>query len=123
MLEQRASYTAALATGDDVGVADQLHVADRLDAHDSQQLAAVVVARERDAGSELGLELLRGHIWLVPAVGGDDAAVGLGGGVHDRQNRLPVLVAPGAGPGPAGGETLPKARTTGVRAIPTARAA
>jgi hypothetical protein len=94
VLQQRASDAAALAGRRDVGVADQHDVAHGLDPHHARQ--RVAVAPERDAGGDLGVELAAGHVRLVPAVGRDDAAVRLGGGVDDRQDRVALVVAAGS---------------------------
>ena len=51
---------ATLALGHDVGVPDQVHVAHRLDAHDPEQRAAVLVAPELDPRGDLPVELLAG---------------------------------------------------------------
>ena len=96
MLEQRAADAVALAGGRHVGVADQVHVAHRLDAHDRHQLAAGLVAPERDSGGDLALELVQRHVRLVPAVGRDHAAVCLGGGVDDRGDRRALVIPAGA---------------------------
>ena len=47
------------------------------------------------AGHDLAVELARAHVRVVPAVGGDDAAVGLGGGVDDLEDRLALVLAAG----------------------------
>ena len=88
VIEQRAADASALAPGPDVRVPDQVHLAAGLDAHHAEQLAVRLVAPEDDAVGDLALDLGNGHVGLVPAVGGDDAAVGLGGGVDDRGDRL-----------------------------------
>jgi hypothetical protein len=96
VLEQRAADAAALRVRQHVGVADQIDVADGLDAHHPQQRAAVLVAPERDAGGDLGRELVHRHVRLVPAVGRYDVAVRLGGGVDDREDRLALVLAAGS---------------------------
>ena len=65
----------------------------RLDAHDAEELAVVLVAPEAHARGDLAVELVRAHVRLVPAVRRDHAAVGLRGGVDDRQDRLALVVA------------------------------
>ncbi len=49
------------------------------------------------AGGDLVLELGHVHVWLVPAIVGDDAPIRLGCGVDDGQDRGDVVVATGAG--------------------------
>jgi hypothetical protein len=77
-------------------VADQVDVADGLDAHDSEQRAALLVAPERDACADLGVEFVGGHVGVAPAVGGDHAAIRLRGRVDDREDRRVLVVAAGA---------------------------
>ena len=96
MLEQRAADAAPLAAGRDVCVADQVDVAHGLDAHDAQQRAVGLVAPERHPGGDLAVELVRRHVRLVPAIGGDHSAIRLGGLVHDREDRGALVVAAGA---------------------------
>ena len=96
MLEQRAADAAPLAARRDVGMADQIHVVNRLDADDADQLAVVLIAPELDTGGDLSSELLGGHVRLVPAIGWDHAPIGLGRGVDDREDRVPLVVATGA---------------------------
>ena len=47
-------------------------------------------------GYERDGELVRRHVRLTPAIRGDDAAVGLGGGVDDRKDRVVLVVAAAA---------------------------
>jgi hypothetical protein len=91
--EQVAADAASLAGGKDVGVADEIDVADGLDAHHADQRAVALGAPEDDAGRDLALELRRVHVRLVPAVGRDHPAIGAGGGVHDREHGGPLVVA------------------------------
>jgi hypothetical protein len=95
VLEQRPADAAALVAGDHVGVADEVDVADGLDAHDPEQRAVVLIGPERHAGRDLALEVGHRHVRLVPAVGGDHAAVGLGGGVDDLEDRVSLVLAAG----------------------------
>jgi hypothetical protein len=87
-------------------VADQLEVPDVLDAHDPGQLAVDLVAPEHDPGGDLGIELVRGHVRLVPAIGRDHAVIGLGGGVDDREDRLAFVVPAGTDVSHAGYSTV-----------------
>jgi hypothetical protein len=91
--QQLAADAAALVGGGDVRVADQGDVADGLDAHDAEQLAAGLSAPEGDPGGDLFLELAPCHVRLVPAVGGDHAAVGLGRRVDDGEDGGALVVA------------------------------
>ena len=68
MREQRAPHSLALAGGRHVGVPDQVDVTDRLDAHDAEQRAVLLVAPEHDARGDLAIELVEIHVRLVPAI-------------------------------------------------------
>src|SRR5258708_19546049 len=83
MMKQGGTDAAPLAAGQDVGVTDQIDVAHRLDAHHADQFALSLIAPEFDSGGDLAVELLQGHIGLVPTIGRDYAAIGLSGGVDD----------------------------------------
>jgi hypothetical protein len=90
-----------LAGGGDVGVANKVDVPHGLDPHDADQLAIDLMAPELDPGRDFAIELLRRHVRLVPAIGRDDAAIGLRGGVDDPADRL-ALVITAAADGPHG---------------------
>src|SRR6185503_551608 len=105
--EERAADASALAAGPHVRVPDEVHVPDRLDPHDADQLPVLLEAPEGDAGRDLAVELGGVHVGLVPAVLRDRAAVGLGGGVHDREDGRPVgVIAPPDHAGRLGTSTL-----------------
>jgi hypothetical protein len=91
--QQLPADAAALGGGGDVRVADEVDVADGLDPHDAEQLAAGLGAPEGDPGGDLVLELALRHVGLVPAVGGDHAAVGLGRRVDDAEDGGALVVA------------------------------
>jgi hypothetical protein len=94
--EQPRADALALARREDVRVADQVDVLDGLDPDDPDERARLLVAPEPHAGGDLALELVHGHVGLVPAVGGDHPAVCLGRRVDDREDRLDVVVAAAA---------------------------
>src|SRR6267143_5920866 len=79
-----------------VGVADEADLAAVLDAHHADERAAGLVAPERDPLADLPLQLLEGHVRLVPAVGGDDALVGPGRVIDDGKERRQVCGPAGA---------------------------
>ncbi|HKP90267.1 MAG TPA: hypothetical protein VJT75_09860 [Thermoleophilaceae bacterium] len=68
-----------------------MDVADGLDAHDADELAAVLVAPELHARGDLVVELARGHVRLVPAVVRYDPAIRGRGGVDDVQDGRAVV--------------------------------
>ena len=92
VLEEPAPHARALTGRHDVGVADQVDVADGLEADDADQGPVALEAGEDDARGGLAVELGRRHVRVVPPVGGDHAAVGLRGGVDDREDRVPLVV-------------------------------
>ena len=75
-----------------VGVPDQRHVLHVLDAHHANQLAVLLVSPELDAIVDLVLQLLPGHVGLLPPVRGDHAPVCLGGVVDDLEDRVEVAI-------------------------------
>src|SRR2546423_12750764 len=77
-------------------MADQLDVKHRLDTHDAEQLAVGLIAPERDPGGDLVVELARGHVGLVRAIGWDHAPIRLRGIVDDRENRGSLVITTGA---------------------------
>jgi hypothetical protein len=91
--QQLAADAAALGGGGDVRVADEVDVADGLDAHDAEQLAAGLSTPEGDPGGDLVLKLAPRHVGLVPAVRGDHSAVGLGRRVDDGEDGGALVVA------------------------------
>jgi hypothetical protein len=95
VLEQRAADSVPLPVRRDIGVADQIDVAHGLDPHDPDEGAVVLAAPEGDARFDLPIELARGHVRLMPAIGWDHPAVGLGRAVDDcRYLRSLVIAAP-----------------------------
>src|SRR5581483_7371253 len=73
--EERAADAAPLRGAARIGVADEHDIGHRLRSHDAEQAPAFVEAEERDAGRDLARELFLGHVRLVPAVGGNHAAI------------------------------------------------
>src|SRR5919109_609999 len=67
-----------------------------LDAHYAKQLAVALVPPEHNSGGDLAVELVRRHVGLVPAIGRDHAAIGLGGGVDDCEDRLTLIISAAA---------------------------
>ena len=58
-------------------MADQRDVLDVLQSHHAGECAVFFVTPENDAVFDLVAEFLAGHVRLGPAIGGDDAFVGL----------------------------------------------
>src|SRR5216683_7383365 len=81
--EERTAHPAPLRAGSDVRMADEIDIANGLDAHDADQDSARLIAPKLDSGGDLFLKLVRIHVWIVPSVRRDHAAIGLRGGVHD----------------------------------------
>src|SRR6201995_4639099 len=78
VLDERAPHPTTLAAGEHVRVADEIHVVPGLDAHDADETRLDLVAPEGHAGGSLRVQLIAGHVRLMPAIGRDDAAVDLG---------------------------------------------
>ena len=91
MGQKLCADAALLSAGENVGVANESDVADVLNAHYAGKMAAVFVTRESYAFVDFVLELVCGHVRLGPAVGGDDAFVGLSAVVDDGVNAIEVL--------------------------------
>jgi len=67
-------------------VAHERHLALVLDAHHAERSGVLFRDPENDAVRDLGFQLLRRHVGLVPAVRRDHAAIGLGGVVDYREH-------------------------------------
>src|SRR5256885_759021 len=93
MLDQLATNTAPLLPRQNVSVANQIDVAHVLNSHHTDQLALRLVAPERDAISDLALELLHRHVRLMPTVGRNRCAISLGGFINDRQDPIALVRA------------------------------
>src|SRR6267378_3435880 len=87
VLQQLLADAFATLRGLHVGMADEAHLAAILDAHHADERAAGLTTPERDALADLPLQLIEGHVRLVPAVRGDDALVGLRRVIDDGKER------------------------------------
>src|SRR5438132_206116 len=87
ILEQRAADPCALLRGARIRMPDQRHVAHLLQPHHAGEPPAAPIAPEHYAGADFLVHLFERHIGLLPAVRGNDAAVG-SGGVVDHQADL-----------------------------------
>src|SRR6267143_4932864 len=92
VLDQLAADASTLIACYDVGMTDQVHITHGLDAHDPDQLAIRLISPEHNAGTDLAVELARAHVWLVPPIGRDHAAIGLRGDIHDREDRFTFVI-------------------------------
>jgi len=92
VFEQRAAHAAPLACREDIGVTDQLHVANALAPHHADQRAAELVPPEDDPCRDLMLELVCVHVRLVPPVRRNHAAIGLSRIVDDREDDVALVV-------------------------------
>jgi hypothetical protein len=93
MRNQGAADAASLISRQNIGVANQIHVAHGLDAHYSGQCAIDLAAHEVDPRRDLGLKLGGRHVGLVPAIRRDGPAIGLGRRIDDRQHRFRFIRA------------------------------
>src|SRR4051812_26026433 len=90
VMQQLLADAFAAVRGLHVGMADQADLAAILDAHHAGEHAVGFKTPERDALTNLPLELFEWHVRLMPAVRGDDALVSLRGVVDDREERRQV---------------------------------
>jgi hypothetical protein len=65
----------ASSTRQNIGVTNEIDVANGLDAHHAEERALTLVPPEGDARRDLAMQILRCHIRLVPTVSGNHAAV------------------------------------------------
>src|SRR5437899_8635887 len=81
----------------DIGVPNESRVVNVLDSHDSGEctVVGIFISVEFDAGRNLLLEVLAGHVRFSPPVGGDDAFVGMGAVVHDGMDGVEVFASTG----------------------------
>ena len=63
----------------------QSSIENALDAHDADKRRIEFGAPELNAGGHFGSQLVRGHIGLMPAIGGDNAVIPLRGQIDDAQ--------------------------------------
>lgn len=96
MREKLGANATAPRRAAHVGVSDEHDILHRLDAHNAEQRAVPLVAEEAHIGSDLGVEIGKRHVGIVPAVRRDDAAIGLGRVVDDGADSL--AIGGGAGP-------------------------
>ncbi len=96
MGEQVSADALLLAGGENVGVANKGDVAHGLNAHDAGKLAAGFVSPENYTFVDFMLKLVRGHVGVGPAIGGDDAFVSAGAVVDDGVNLIEILGGAGA---------------------------
>jgi hypothetical protein len=97
--EQARSDAVFLAASANVCMADEGDVLNRLNTHHADEGARLFAGPEDDAVVDLMLQLEAGHVWLFPAISGDDASIGLGGIVDDGPDLLEVGVLAGANHG------------------------
>jgi hypothetical protein len=69
-------------------MSDELDLSHCLNAHDTEEtVMTVVVSPKGDPASDVILELVGGHVRIVPTVGRNDPAIAFGRSVHDRKYR------------------------------------
>src|SRR6266550_5160437 len=92
VLDQLTAYSSPLVAGQDICMPDQIDIAYGLDAHDADQLAIRLISPEHNPAVDLAVELACAHVWLVPPISRNYAAICLRGGIHDREDCRPVLI-------------------------------
>jgi hypothetical protein len=93
LVEQDAAAPLATVRGRYMGMADQSHVIDRLDAHDADQDAICLNTREPDAMVNFLFQLFQRHVRFLPAVGGNHAPVCLSGVIDDLEHPFQIVGA------------------------------
>src|SRR5260370_30013109 len=92
MSQQVRSNSSLLAAGGDVGVPNQSHILDLLNAHHTYQLSSLLVSPERNAVIDFIAQLVPGHLWFCPAIFTHDAFIRVRAIVDDGPNQLKVAV-------------------------------
>ena len=76
-----------------IGVANQCHVLNRLDAHQADQPGpGDLVPVKDDASGDLVGQLLGGHVGVLPPIVWDNAPIGLRGLVDDRKYAVEIVL-------------------------------
>src|SRR5438067_4785836 len=75
LLQQRTANAASLCAWQDIRVANQIDIANSLNAHDPDQSTIRFVAAEANARGDLAIKLIRGQVRLVPPISRDHATV------------------------------------------------
>jgi len=99
MGQKKRSDASLLAGGADVGMTNESDIPhvlnlDVLDPHNSGEDAGggeVFKAVEQHTGVDLVMEMFSGHVRLGPAIGGDDASIGLRAFVDDGVSLIEVV--------------------------------
>ena len=99
MRQQGRADAAALVRGANIGMTDESDVAHVLQAHHAGENPFILPTVELNAACDFGKKLRAVHVWLVPAVCGNDSAVSGGGVVDDRVDGGDVVLGAGADQG------------------------
>jgi hypothetical protein len=83
MLEQLFPDSLFLGPGDNIRVPDEGYLTSVLDTHDPEQPAIALQAPENNAVANLGPELFKRHVGLMPPILWYHAFIGLGRVVND----------------------------------------
>jgi len=92
MRQKARSNPTLLAGGADIGVPNEGHVLDRLNAHNGYQGPGLFVAPEHNTLVDLTPQFLAGHVRFGPAVRRDDSSISLRAIVDDGANQLKIAV-------------------------------
>src|SRR5437773_3403284 len=93
MIDEGATHTTSLLPAQDIGVSNEVDVAHVLDSHHADQFSVDFVAPEPDAIGDLVIELLDGHVRLMPVVMWDRFTIRLSSLIHDRENPIALIAA------------------------------
>ena len=80
-----------LLRGQGIGVSSERDVGHVLQPHDTEHTSVASKAEKFHAGPHFGKKLFARHVGLVPAVGGNHAAIGDRGVVDDGADRFGIL--------------------------------
>src|SRR5262245_60186380 len=73
-------------------MANEINVEHGLQSHHAKEASPSCMPPEQHASGNLVVELLPPHVGLVPSVGRDDTAVGIGRSIHDGQYGSALVV-------------------------------
>src|SRR5258708_697889 len=96
MRQQARANPRLLAAGANIGVPDEGHVLDRLNAHYAHQGPGLLVAPEHNAFVDFMPQFLPGHVWLCPAIRRDGPFICIRAIVDDGPNQLKITVVTAA---------------------------
>src|SRR3569833_3006432 len=86
MAEERCAYAATLIARPDIGMANEINIAYWLNSHHADYFALALIGPKGDSSRNFRIQLEWAHIWFVPPVRRNDAAVRFRRCVDDLRN-------------------------------------